>query len=135
MKKIRLNDPCSCGSGKKYKNCCLKKQEAEELSIALGLITGMESLEEFNEYAAPLYALFGKIENGNELAIRIAMDCSQVAQTSESRRQAAIDDLMQKYKAEAEQVGIDTLTLAEALVMMITRHTKFFAKEEKKKKK
>jgi hypothetical protein len=22
--KIQRNDPCSCGSGKKYKNCCLK---------------------------------------------------------------------------------------------------------------
>jgi len=24
------NDPCPCGSGKKYKKCCLPKQEAEE---------------------------------------------------------------------------------------------------------
>ena len=29
-KKIGRNDPCPCGSGKKYKQCCLKKdQEAE----------------------------------------------------------------------------------------------------------
>lgn len=26
MSKIRRNDPCSCGSGKKYKNCCGKNQ-------------------------------------------------------------------------------------------------------------
>ena len=24
-KKIRANDPCPCGSGKKYKNCCMDK--------------------------------------------------------------------------------------------------------------
>ena len=24
-KKIGRNDPCPCGSGKKYKNCCLDK--------------------------------------------------------------------------------------------------------------
>ncbi len=24
MSKIGRNDPCACGSGKKYKNCCLK---------------------------------------------------------------------------------------------------------------
>lgn len=24
--KIGRNDPCPCGSGKKYKNCCLKKE-------------------------------------------------------------------------------------------------------------
>ena len=27
MKKIGKNDPCPCGSGKKYKNCCLRKQD------------------------------------------------------------------------------------------------------------
>ena len=25
--KLNRNDPCSCGSGKKYKNCCLSKDE------------------------------------------------------------------------------------------------------------
>jgi uncharacterized protein len=25
--KIGRNDPCPCGSGKKYKNCCLQKQQ------------------------------------------------------------------------------------------------------------
>ena len=25
-KKVGRNDPCPCGSGKKYKNCCMKKQ-------------------------------------------------------------------------------------------------------------
>ena len=28
-KKIGRNDPCPCGSGKKYKNCCLKKDQEE----------------------------------------------------------------------------------------------------------
>ncbi len=30
MKKIGRNEPCHCGSGKKYKNCCLKKDEEKE---------------------------------------------------------------------------------------------------------
>jgi len=29
MKKISRNDPCSCGSGKKYKKCCLNKSANE----------------------------------------------------------------------------------------------------------
>lgn len=29
MAKPGRNDPCSCGSGKKYKKCCLAKDEAE----------------------------------------------------------------------------------------------------------
>lgn len=28
-KKIGRNDPCPCGSGKKYKNCCLRKDDAQ----------------------------------------------------------------------------------------------------------
>lgn len=30
MAKIGRNDPCPCGSGKKYKKCCLKKDEAAQ---------------------------------------------------------------------------------------------------------
>ncbi len=31
MVKIGRNAPCPCGSGKKYKKCCLKKDEQEHL--------------------------------------------------------------------------------------------------------
>jgi hypothetical protein len=31
MNKIGRNDPCPCGSGKKYKNCCLSKDRAARL--------------------------------------------------------------------------------------------------------
>lgn len=30
MAKYRRNEPCHCGSGKKYKHCCLEKDEAAE---------------------------------------------------------------------------------------------------------
>lgn len=30
MKKTKRNDPCPCGSGKKYKKCCLGKQSSDE---------------------------------------------------------------------------------------------------------
>jgi len=30
MSKLGRNDPCRCGSGKKYKQCCLAKDEARE---------------------------------------------------------------------------------------------------------
>ncbi len=29
--KIGRNDPCVCGSGKKYKKCCLSLKQAEDL--------------------------------------------------------------------------------------------------------
>jgi hypothetical protein len=30
MNNIGRNDPCPCGSGKKYKNCCLKSKQTPE---------------------------------------------------------------------------------------------------------
>jgi tetratricopeptide (TPR) repeat protein len=35
MEKTGRNDPCPCGSGKKYKKCCLPKHEAQERDRAV----------------------------------------------------------------------------------------------------
>src|SRR3954465_14025867 len=35
MPKPGRNDPCPCGSGKKYKHCCLEKDQAAELAPAV----------------------------------------------------------------------------------------------------
>ena len=35
MQKTGRNDPCPCGSGKKYKHCCLEKDRAAELAPAI----------------------------------------------------------------------------------------------------
>lgn len=35
MPKSGRNDPCPCGSGKKYKHCCLAKDQAAELAPAI----------------------------------------------------------------------------------------------------
>ena len=33
-KKINRNDPCRCGSGKKYKKCCWSKEVAKEFKAS-----------------------------------------------------------------------------------------------------
>ncbi len=40
MKKVGRNEPCPCGSGKKYKKCCLAKDEAEALREEVAAPTG-----------------------------------------------------------------------------------------------
>ena len=32
MAKVSRNEPCPCGSGKKYKKCCFNKNQQEGLS-------------------------------------------------------------------------------------------------------
>lgn len=38
-KKISRNDPCPCGSGKKYKNCCIGKPISKPLPFKAKLIS------------------------------------------------------------------------------------------------
>ena len=42
MAQIGRNAPCPCGSGKKYKKCCLEKDLAERRAAAPGADTGVE---------------------------------------------------------------------------------------------
>jgi len=37
MTKISRNAPCPCGSGKKYKKCCLQKDEAQSINQRVSL--------------------------------------------------------------------------------------------------
>lgn len=39
MAKTGRNDPCSCGSGQKYKRCCLPREEVAEHAAALAAAT------------------------------------------------------------------------------------------------
>ena len=49
MPKVGRNDPCPCGSGKKYKNCCMRQDRARA-SRELGL--GREDAFLLNELYA-----------------------------------------------------------------------------------
>ena len=43
MPKIGRNDPCPCGSGKKYKHCCLEKDRAAEFAPAVRQRVALEA--------------------------------------------------------------------------------------------
>ncbi len=47
--KVGRNDPCHCGSGKKYKKCCLPKDEETRLRRIWGEGEGGPTLESFRE--------------------------------------------------------------------------------------
>lgn len=44
---LKRNDPCRCGSGKKYKNCCMEKDKSQfssklgMIGVALAVILGL----------------------------------------------------------------------------------------------
>ena len=59
MKKIGRNDPCPCGSGEKYKNCCLGKQDQESEKNP-----AQQVMEEIKEQLGNRE--FGSFEEANE---------------------------------------------------------------------
>ena len=59
MTKVGRNDPCPCGSGKKYKKCCETKQHhgrltAERVTTQTPKATGLTSLFQANTQAIPV---------------------------------------------------------------------------------
>lgn len=44
-KKISRNDPCPCGSGKKYKNCCIDKPISKPLPFKAKLLSQPKEID------------------------------------------------------------------------------------------
>jgi tetratricopeptide (TPR) repeat protein len=87
MAKIGRNEPCPCGSGKKYKNCCLQQQEAAARALAAAAVRPTIDVE-----IAESLGLFESEED--ELT---------------SASNAAVDLVHQGKLDEAEQIARDLL--------------------------
>jgi hypothetical protein len=49
MNNIGRNDPCPCGSGKKYKKCCIDKPSPIKLARLEDEALGKQRIQEFEE--------------------------------------------------------------------------------------
>ncbi len=71
MTQVRRNDPCPCGSGKKYKNCCLQKDRAQRIRESAWRREEQVTLEKLFAFAqrptfgAQLTVAFNLFWNGN----------------------------------------------------------------------
>ena len=66
MPKMGRNDPCPCGSGKKYKHCCRDKDEAAERAAVAAARAAAAA--EYQERQAPLKERRARLEHEDELA-------------------------------------------------------------------
>jgi len=57
MSKISRNSPCPCGSGKKYKKCCLQRDEEKTINKSTSLPQKKNSIKEIEEFYAECEAL------------------------------------------------------------------------------
>jgi tetratricopeptide (TPR) repeat protein len=92
MPKIGRNDPCPCGSGKKYKHCCRDKDEAAERAAFVAARAAAAA--EYQERQARLKERQARLEHEDELA----------------RASNAVIDLLDAGKVdEAEQAARELL--------------------------
>lgn len=87
IKKITRNDPCPCGSGKKYKQCCLQSElgqpssppsEAMELSNALQLANGHHQAGRLSEAEAVCKQILGISPNHPDAMYLLGMIAYQI---------------------------------------------------------
>jgi hypothetical protein len=99
MQKVKRNDPCPCGSGKKYKHCCMNKDQAPRRArvIAAHRLTGQQEVtEEVTEALAAYEATFDEIE-----AITEPMDTHRAEFEKMSRDPQAMAQRAHNLFAEA----------------------------------
>ena len=110
MGKIGRNDPCPCGSGKKYKYCCLRK-ERQARQAQRGV-----TQEDPTDAKLPVDAIRRKLEElppgGNPEAradLERLLDVAEAVATYEQNREAieAASDKLDAYRSEFEQLMSD----------------------------
>jgi len=65
MSKVNRNDPCPCGSGKKYKQCCMHKDQAprRQRAALAGQLAAADTSTELAELLATYEKKFKEIED------------------------------------------------------------------------
>ena len=98
MAKPGRNDPCSCGSGKKYKRCCLAKDQEAERTLAATAAAPLRRLPDVaGEIAARLAAAYRVDDTEDELTTlsNAAVDLIHNGKLDEAEKAAS--DLLERF--------------------------------------
>ena len=103
MAKIGRNDPCPCGSGQKYKRCCLPRDDATAAARAAALV------READERAAA-DAAFHAEDDGLDDASNVVIDLLDAGRLDEAEQ--AAHDLLERYPQVHD--GLERLAMVAA---------------------
>lgn len=98
--KISRNDPCPCGSGRKYKKCCLDKDEKTALAERQAVQRAMAAADEYVERLDELSNKSNDLIREQRWAEALAV-CRQLAEEFPEEIDAD-DRLAQLYEAQAD---------------------------------
>lgn len=109
MKKIGMNDPCPCGSGKKYKKCCWEKEYQEK-----------RFFDDLNKLYAPIKYLNNELLKKSNIPYYVGAtfnDAIQLIITSNAL--SLIKGVMQKnYRSITNALNVRNIIECLTLVMM-----------------
>ena len=112
MSKVGRNDPCPCGSNKKYKKCCLPRDEAAANAPDPEVMAHEPRLREF--MTPLLEGVKHPSARDREEAVRLAMLCEDLANEK--------DDLAREKKLlEAASVASEQFPDSEGAVVALLR--------------
>ena len=127
MKKIGRNEPCPCGSGKKYKNCCFKKDNYLRNLPDDALIRLKEEFSKYNQedLIKTLTALSICPENQSQyirLEIATQIACSNINCGNKIITTHDLNELFLKYLPSKGPIGL----LEDPLDTLFTNNIIFF---------
>ena len=107
MAKIGRNDPCPCGSGQKYKRCCLPRDEAAQCA---GAAERAAALVREAKSSSKVYAATDADDDGLDEASNRPIDLIDAGHLDEAEQ--AAHDLLQRYPQVHD--GLERLAMVYA---------------------
>jgi hypothetical protein len=98
--KVRRNDPCPCGSGKKYKKCCLPKGEAFAQETAPGSAAAQAAEDEVEDE-------WEEAEPPEEADVRTADGLADAAPWPPAREYPRLDENLPTLPADQQRIVED----------------------------
>jgi len=122
----QIEIPCFCGSGKKFKDCCIEVLKKEGLGLSIEVLSRIKSMDDFIRYTMPLFRIFGGTKQGVEFSIKLANASWCIAEMDEEDRHQTFNLLIKDFSRSIGLRPEDENLLFRMVNDMIKRYHKMF---------
>ena len=119
--KIGRNDPCPCGSGKKYKKCCYQQKSDFERSD--NNVPPVKISEAILKISEPLRRNFPKRERISVI-ISMAIFAWNMSLTSENTREDMENKIVEMMPKQIDAIGL--ASILEQIDILVQRKVKYY---------
>lgn len=110
--RAKRNDPCPCGSGKKYKHCCMRADQlgaSREVNLTSGeaiLLTDLYQFAQLPRFSAALFEAFGLYWGGS-------YDISAAGELGQENLRTMLEWFIHDYPVNSDRQHVIDLFIAE----------------------